>query len=237
MLNDYWWICLIIALSVPDLEIAVSFLIIPSLHSSTSHRTNVVMNYSEVEAKVREATNDDTWGPHGSLMSEISKYTFTYEHYPEVMSMLWKRMFETKKNWRRTYKVRKRGLQCDHGSQMWVSVCWEIQDVHSVFMLSLNSYYCTSVCTHLILPTLSHPLFFFLFPYFFHCSSSLSSPLPCHFYHSPSYYSTTLSAMVLSVWWQALESTSTTWKLSRSMSSEMNTARTRASMVSSGRRG
>ena len=73
-----------------------------------SHRTNVVMNYSEVEAKVREATNDDTWGPHGSLMSEISKYTFTYEHYPEVMSMLWKRMFETKKNWRRTYKVRER---------------------------------------------------------------------------------------------------------------------------------
>ena len=205
MLNDYWWICLIIALSVPDLEIAVSFLIIPSLHSSTSHRTNVVMNYSEVEAKVREATNDDTWGPHGSLMSEISKYTFTYEHYPEVMSMLWKRMFETKKNWRRTYKVRKRGLQCDHGSQMWVSVCWEIQDVHSVFMLSLNSYYCTSVCTHLILPTLSHSLFFlFLFPYFFHHSSSLSSSLPCHFYHSPSYYSTTLSAMVLSVWWQVL---------------------------------
>jgi len=66
--------------------------------------TNVVMNYSEVEAKVREATNDDTWGPHGSLMTEISKYTFTYEHYPEVMSMVWKRMFETKKNWRRTYK-------------------------------------------------------------------------------------------------------------------------------------
>ena len=50
-------------------------------------------------------------------------------------------------------------------------------------------------------PTLSHPFFFlFLFPYFFHHSSSLSFPLPCHFYHSPSYYSTTLSAMVLSVW-------------------------------------
>ena len=176
MLNDYWWICLIIALSVPDLEIAVSFLIIPSLHSSTSHRTNVVMNYSEVEAKVREATNDDTWGPHGSLMSEISKYTFTYEHYPEVMSMLWKRMFETKKNWRRTYKVRKRGLQCDHGSQMWVSVCWEIQDVHSVFMLSLNSYCCTSVCTHLILPTPSSSSSSFL------TSSTIPPPS-----HSPSH--------------------------------------------------
>ena len=65
----------------------------------------MVMNYSEVEAKVREATNDDTWGPHGSLMNEVAKYTFTYESYPEVMAMLWKRMLESKKNWRRTYKV------------------------------------------------------------------------------------------------------------------------------------
>lgn len=63
------------------------------------------MNYSEVESKVREATNDDTWGPHGTLMTEIAKFTFTYEHYPEVMSMIWKRMFESKKNWRRVYKV------------------------------------------------------------------------------------------------------------------------------------
>ena len=64
------------------------------------------MNYSEVESKVREATNDETWGPHGSLMADITKYTYTYEHYPEVMTMLWRRMFEAKRNWRRTYKVR-----------------------------------------------------------------------------------------------------------------------------------
>ena len=64
-----------------------------------------MMNYSDVESKVREATNDDAWGPHGTLMGEIAKYTFTYEHYPEAMSMLWKRMFESKKAWRRTYKV------------------------------------------------------------------------------------------------------------------------------------
>lgn len=64
------------------------------------------MNYSEVESKVREATNDDSWGPHGSLMQEIARYTYTYEHFPEVMSMLWKRMLqEQKKNWRRSYKV------------------------------------------------------------------------------------------------------------------------------------
>jgi len=67
--------------------------------------TSVVMNYTEVETKVREATNDDEWGPHGGLMQEIAQYTYQYEHFPEVMGMLWKRMFEEqRKNWRRTYK-------------------------------------------------------------------------------------------------------------------------------------
>ncbi|XP_073969307.1 uncharacterized protein isoform X2 [Rhodnius prolixus] len=67
--------------------------------------TNVVMNYTEVEAKVREATNDDAWGPTGALMLEIAHATFTFEHFPEVMTMLWKRMLQdNKKNWRRTYK-------------------------------------------------------------------------------------------------------------------------------------
>lgn len=66
--------------------------------------TNVVMNFTEPEIKVREATNDEHWGPHGSLMQEISQYTLTYEHYNEVMSMLWKRMFQEKENWRATYK-------------------------------------------------------------------------------------------------------------------------------------
>lgn len=68
--------------------------------------TNVVMNYSEVETKVREATNDEAWGPHGTAMQDIAQYTFTYEHFPEVMGMLWKRMFhDNKKSWRRVYKV------------------------------------------------------------------------------------------------------------------------------------
>lgn len=67
--------------------------------------TNVVMNYTEVESKVREATNDDPWGPSGQLMSEISRATFMYEQFPEVMNMLWARMLkDNKKNWRRVYK-------------------------------------------------------------------------------------------------------------------------------------
>lgn len=64
------------------------------------------MNYTEIEGKVREATNDEPWGPTGPLMQELAHSTFTYEHFPEVMSMLWKRMLQDNKtNWRRTYKV------------------------------------------------------------------------------------------------------------------------------------
>ncbi|KAL0973812.1 hypothetical protein UPYG_G00211470 [Umbra pygmaea] len=67
--------------------------------------TNVVMNYSEVESKVREATNDDPWGPSGQQMADISRCTFMYEQFPEVMNMLWARMLrDNKKNWRRVYK-------------------------------------------------------------------------------------------------------------------------------------
>jgi ENTH domain len=41
----------------------------------------------------------------GNLMQEIAQATFTYEQFPEVMGMLWKRMLGERKNWRRTYKV------------------------------------------------------------------------------------------------------------------------------------
>ncbi|KAM9332127.1 clathrin interactor 1-like isoform 2-T2 [Pholidichthys leucotaenia] len=64
------------------------------------------MNYSETESKVREATNDDPWGPSGQLMGEIARSTFMYEQFPEVMNMLWTRMLkDNKKNWRRVYKA------------------------------------------------------------------------------------------------------------------------------------
>ncbi|XP_068134393.1 clathrin interactor 1 isoform X2 [Hyperolius riggenbachi] len=63
------------------------------------------MNYSEIESKVREATNDDPWGPSGQVMGEIAKSTFMYEQFPELMNMLWTRMLkDNKKNWRRVYK-------------------------------------------------------------------------------------------------------------------------------------
>ncbi|UJR37787.1 hypothetical protein I4U23_030478 [Adineta vaga] len=67
--------------------------------------TNIVMNYTETEAKIVEATNDESWGPPGKLLQELSQLSYSYEHYNELMGMLWKRCFgQEKKLWRRTYK-------------------------------------------------------------------------------------------------------------------------------------
>lgn len=67
----------------------------------------MVMNYTEAESKVREATNEDPWGPTGPQMAEIAHMTYQYDTFPEVMSMLWKRMLQDNKNaWRRVYKAR-----------------------------------------------------------------------------------------------------------------------------------
>lgn len=64
-----------------------------------------VMNFTDAEAKVREATNEDPWGPTGPQMQELAAMTFQYDIFPEIMSMLWKRMFqENKLAWRRVYK-------------------------------------------------------------------------------------------------------------------------------------
>ncbi|CDW59389.1 ENTH domain containing protein [Trichuris trichiura] len=66
---------------------------------------NAVMNYTEIESKVREATNEDPWGPTGPLMSEIAHATNVYDQFSEAMAMLWKRMFhENKRSWIRVYK-------------------------------------------------------------------------------------------------------------------------------------
>jgi hypothetical protein len=46
--------------------------------------TNLVMNYTETEAKVVEATNDEAWGPPGKLLQELAHLSYSYEHYTEV---------------------------------------------------------------------------------------------------------------------------------------------------------
>ena len=50
--------------------------------------TNIVMNYTETEAKVVEATNDEPWGPQGKLLQELSHISYSYERYNEVNQLL-----------------------------------------------------------------------------------------------------------------------------------------------------
>ncbi|CAH8559481.1 unnamed protein product [Dicrocoelium dendriticum] len=67
--------------------------------------TNMVMNYTEAETKVREATSDEPWGPHGQLMMQIADLTFSHGTYLEVMCTLWNRLHvDASRGWRRTYK-------------------------------------------------------------------------------------------------------------------------------------
>ncbi|CAI2724733.1 unnamed protein product [Schistosoma spindalis] len=64
-----------------------------------------MMNYTEAEMKVREATNDDMCCPSGRLLQKLADYTYAYETCLEVMSTLWKRMHpEDRISWRRVYK-------------------------------------------------------------------------------------------------------------------------------------
>jgi len=38
------------------------------------------MNYTETEAKVREATNDDAWGPTGTICASDNSFTMYFLH-------------------------------------------------------------------------------------------------------------------------------------------------------------
>lgn len=40
------------------------------------NRKNVVLNYTEMETKVHEATNNEPWGASSTLMQEIAQGTY-----------------------------------------------------------------------------------------------------------------------------------------------------------------
>ena len=51
------------------------------------------MNYTEIEAKVREATNDEAWGPTGGVLNSFihSKELYLYNC---IFSCLWLRQLD-----------------------------------------------------------------------------------------------------------------------------------------------
>ncbi|KAK3111167.1 Epsin-3, clathrin recruitment and traffic between the Golgi and endosome [Teratosphaeriaceae sp. CCFEE 6253] len=67
---------------------------------------NAVMNYTETESKVREATNNEPWGASSSVMQEIANATFNYQQLNEIMPMIYKRFTEkSAEEWRQIYKA------------------------------------------------------------------------------------------------------------------------------------
>ncbi|KAG6420352.1 hypothetical protein SASPL_116877 [Salvia splendens] len=55
--------------------------------------------------QVLDATDDEPWGPHGTILAEIAQGTKKYSECQMIMNVLWTRLAETGKNWRAVYKV------------------------------------------------------------------------------------------------------------------------------------
>lgn len=64
-----------------------------------------VLKVPSIEQKVLDATSNEPWGPHGTLLADIAQATRNYHEYPIVMSVMWKRINDTGKNWRHVYKA------------------------------------------------------------------------------------------------------------------------------------
>jgi epsin len=76
------------------------------IKSMYNQAKNVVLNVSEMEAKVREATNDDPWGASSTLMQEIAQGTFHFQYFNEIMPSVYSRFMEKEaRQWRQIYKA------------------------------------------------------------------------------------------------------------------------------------
>lgn len=64
-----------------------------------------VLKVPSVEQKVLDATSNEPWGPHGSLLADVAQATRNYHEYQMIMAILWKRLNDTGKNWRHVYKA------------------------------------------------------------------------------------------------------------------------------------
>ncbi|KAF8168921.1 epsin domain-containing protein [Pholiota molesta] len=65
---------------------------------------NYTKGYSDTQAKVRDATSNDPWGPSGTQMNEIAQLTYNQNDFIEIMEMLDKRLNDKGKNWRHVFK-------------------------------------------------------------------------------------------------------------------------------------
>ncbi|KAI4338862.1 hypothetical protein MLD38_023871 [Melastoma candidum] len=64
-----------------------------------------VLKVPTIEQKVLDATSNEPWGPHGTLLAQIAHASTNSYEYQMIMSVIWKRMNDNGKNWRHVYKA------------------------------------------------------------------------------------------------------------------------------------
>ncbi|KAH1303691.1 hypothetical protein KXV37_006161 [Aspergillus fumigatus] len=88
-----------------SLKEQVSNLTLYDIKAGVRKVQNAVMNYTEMESKVREATNNEPWGASTTLMQEIANGTHSYQLLNEIMPMIYKRFTDkSAEEWRQIYK-------------------------------------------------------------------------------------------------------------------------------------
>ncbi|KAG1902168.1 uncharacterized protein F5891DRAFT_1217740, partial [Suillus fuscotomentosus] len=66
---------------------------------------NYTKGYSDMQAKVRDVTSNDPWGPSGTQMNKIAQLSYNQNDCVEIMEMFDKRLSDKGKNWRHIFKV------------------------------------------------------------------------------------------------------------------------------------
>ena len=95
-----------IILSAMNLEDALSNLSLYDAKKYFRKAQNVVFNYTEMEAKVREATNNEPWGASSTLMEQIAQGTYNIREREEILVMIFRRFTEKSgSEWRQIYKA------------------------------------------------------------------------------------------------------------------------------------
>ncbi|KAK4689446.1 hypothetical protein P7C73_g664, partial [Tremellales sp. Uapishka_1] len=92
--------------TIESLAKQASQLTMYDLKSYYTQAKNMVLNVSEMEAKVREATNEDAWGASSTLMQEIAAATNNFAQFNEIMPTIYARFMEKEaREWRQIYKA------------------------------------------------------------------------------------------------------------------------------------
>jgi hypothetical protein len=79
--------------------------VLSELDAPPLSRKQVLMNASEIETKVQDATGNEAWGASGTTLLEIATSTQNDEERALIQGVLLQRLRETGSNWRQCYKA------------------------------------------------------------------------------------------------------------------------------------